>query len=141
MNTSASSLDFDIIIAGGGMIGMSMALAIAPLNLRVAVVEKVHRDQVQQPSFDDRSTALSRSSQSMYQALGLWDEILSASTPIKSIHVSDRGKFGFSHINAEEQKVEALGYVVINRILGEVLMRHTELKENVSFYCANNRNQ
>ena len=135
MNTSASSLDFDIIIAGGGMIGMSMALAIAPLNLRIAVVEKVHRDQVQQPSFDDRSTALSRSSQSMYQALGLWDEILSASTPIKSIHVSDRGKFGFSHINAEEQKVEALGYVVINRILGEVLMRHTELKENVSFYC------
>ena len=108
MNTSASSLDFDIIIAGGGMIGMSMALAIAPLNLRIAVVEKVHRDQVQQPSFDDRSTALSRSSQSMYQALGLWDEILSASTPIKSIHVSDRGKFGFSHINAEEQKVEAL---------------------------------
>lgn len=135
MNTSVSASDFDIVIAGGGMIGMSMALAIASLNLRIAVVERVQRDQLQQPSFDDRSTALSRSSQSMFQALGLWDEILSASTPIQSIHVSDRGKFGFAHITAKEQNVEALGYVVINRILGEVLMKHAEMHENVSFYC------
>ncbi len=113
--------DYDIIIAGGGMIGTSLGLALAPLNLKIAVVEAVARAAVQQPSFDDRSTALSRSSQRMFAAMGLWPEIVAASTPIKSIHVSEKGRFGFSHIDAAQQKVEALGYVVINRVLGQVL--------------------
>lgn len=103
------------------MIGTSLGLALAPLNLKIAVVEAVARAAVQQPSFDDRSTALSRSSQRMFAAMGLWPEIVAAATPIKSIHVSEKGRFGFSHIDAAQQKVEALGYVVINRVLGQVL--------------------
>jgi 2-octaprenyl-6-methoxyphenol hydroxylase len=114
-------MKYDIIIAGGGMIGSSLALALAPLSLRVAIVEPIARGCAAQPSFDDRSTALSRSTQRMYEAMGLWDEILTAATPVTRIHVSDQGRFGFSHIDAEEQKVEALGYVVINRVLGSVL--------------------
>ena len=78
------------------------------------------------PSFDDRSTALSRSTQRMFEAMGLWREIVAAATPILSIHVSDKGRFGFSHIDAEEQGVEALGYVVINRVLGGVLQSALE---------------
>ena len=121
--TKSAAPDYDIIIAGGGMIGTSLALALAPLALRVAVVEPVLRIAAEQPSFDDRSTALSRSTQRMYEAMGLWPAVAAASTPIKHIHVSDQGRFGFSHIDAEEQKVEALGYVVINRVLGQVLQQ------------------
>jgi len=112
---------YDVIIAGGGMIGTSLALALAPLRLRVAVVEPVQRGDRAQPSFDDRSTALSRSTQRMFQAMGLWADVEAASTPIRRIHVSDKGRFGFSRIDASEQNVEALGYVVINRVLGDVL--------------------
>jgi 2-octaprenyl-6-methoxyphenol hydroxylase len=115
------TLDYDIIIAGGGMIGTSLAVALAPLAFKVAVIEPVARDLRMQPSFDDRSTALSRSSQRMFQAMGLWPEIAAAGTPIRSIHVSEKGRFGFSHIDAAQQRVEALGYVVINRVLGKVL--------------------
>ena len=97
---------YDIVIAGGGMIGTSLALALAPLGLRIAVVEAVARQDDAQPSFDDRSTALSRSTQRMFEAMGLWGDIVAASTPIRSIHVSDQGRFGFSHIDAEEQGVE-----------------------------------
>ncbi len=133
MNRKTGS--YDIVIAGGGMIGTSLALAIAPLGLRVAVVEAVARKEDQQPSFDDRSTALSRSTQRMFEAMGLWGEVVAESTPITNIHVSDKGRFGFSHIDAEEQGVRALGYVVINRVLGGVLQAHLEASENVDVFC------
>ena len=129
------SHDYDIVIAGGGMIGTSLALALAPLNLRVCVVEPIERKAAAQPSFDDRTTALSRSTQRMFEAMGLWDEVVAASTPITHIHVSDKGRFGFSHIDAEEQKVEALGYVVINRVLGEVLQNRLTALDNLDVLC------
>lgn len=132
---SNASVDYDIVIAGGGMIGTSLALALAPLGLRIAVVEAIERGAPAQPSFDDRSTALSRSSQRMFEAMGLWPDIVRASTPIRHIHVSDRGRFGFSHIDAEEQGVEALGYVVINRVLGGVLQQALAEADGVDVLC------
>jgi len=135
MSDAATPVDYDVVIAGGGMIGTSLALAMSPLGLRVAVVEAVARGAALQPSFDDRSTALSRSTQRMFEAMGLWDQIRSASTPIKRIHVSDKGRFGFSHIDAAEQNVEALGYVVINRVLGEVLQKALDGDTSIDVIC------
>ncbi len=126
---------YDIIIAGGGMVGASLALALSPLGLRVAVVEAVARGETRQPSFDDRSTALSRSTQRMFEAMALWDDVIPAATPIRRIHVSDRGRFGFSHIDAAQQGVDALGYVVINRVLGDVLQSALAKAETVDVLC------
>lgn len=127
--------DYDLVIAGGGMIGTSLALTLAPLKLRVAVIEAIALGDPKQPSFDDRCTALSRSSQRMFEAIGLWPAIAASSTPIRSIHVSDRGGFGFSHIDAKEQGVEALGYVVINRTLGDVLRQALAKVAGVDLVC------
>ena len=135
MAGSGTSVDYDVVIAGGGMIGTSLALALAPLGLRIAIVEAVARGAAMQPSFDDRSTALSRSTQRMFEAMELWDGIQAASTAIRSIHVSDKGRFGFSHINADEQNVDALGYVVINRVLGEVLQEALSADLSVELIC------
>ena len=130
-----SNKHYNIVIAGGGMIGTSLAIALEPLGLNVALVEAIPRKAAAQPSFDDRSTALSRSTQRMFEAMGLWPRIVAASTPIRSVHVSDQGRFGFSHIEAEEQGVEALGYVVINRVLGGVLQDALDNLESVDVFC------
>jgi len=133
--TVVANAQYDIVVAGGGMIGSTLALALAPLGLRVAVVEAVARRSAGQPSFDDRSTALSRSTQRTFEAMGLWPDIRAAATPVRHVHVSDRGRFGFSHIDADEQGVEALGYVVINRVLGAVLQTALDAAESVDLIC------
>ncbi len=127
--------NYDIVIAGGGMIGTSLALALEPLGLSVAVIEAVARSEAAQPSFDERSTALSRSTQRMFEAIGIWPEVVAASTPITRIHVSDKGRFGSSRIEAEEQGVEALGYVVINRVLGDVLQTRLGQATGIDVLC------
>jgi 2-octaprenyl-6-methoxyphenol hydroxylase len=133
--SASATPDYDILIAGGGMIGASLALALGPLGLKVAMIEAVARTAGQQPSFDDRSTALSRSTQRMFEAMGVWPSVVAASTPIHHVHVSDKGRFGFSHIDAEEQGVEALGYVVINRVLGTVLQESLADVDNLDVIC------
>lgn len=127
--------DYDVVIGGGGMVGTCLALALEPLGLRVAVVEPIERSSAEQPSFDERSTALSRSTQRMFEAMGLWQDVRRASTPIRKIHVSERGQFGFARIDAEEQQVEALGHVVINRVLGGVLSDALAGAGHVTLHC------
>jgi len=112
---------YDVAIAGGGMVGLSLAAALAPLPLTVAVIEPVAPEASLQPSFDARTTALSAGSRRVLEGIGVWSAIAAAATPIRRIHVSERGAFGFARLTAEEQGVAALGYTIENRRLGQAL--------------------
>ena len=114
-------MNFDIAIIGGGMVGASLAVALAPLEIRVAVIEAVPHDSALQPSFDERTTALSNGSRRILETLSTWPAVASAATAIRKIHVSDQGRFGFARIDAADQGLEAMGYVVANRALGRAL--------------------
>ena len=122
--------DTDIIIAGGGLAGATLALALARTlpQLRVTVVEAfpLSPDALPdsyQPSYDARSTALAWGSRLIFEELGLWQRLSEHATPIRHIHVSDRGHFGATRLNAAEHQQEALGYVADNRWMGLCLMR------------------
>lgn len=120
MNAKAG-IRCDVAIAGGGMVGLSLAAALAPLPLSVAVIEPVAPDAGLQPSFDARTTALSAGSRRVLEGIGVWAGIAAAATPIRRIHVSERGAFGFARLTAEEQGIAALGYTIENRVLGRAL--------------------
>lgn len=122
---------FDIVIAGGGMVGASLACALAKLPLRLAVVERIPFDSDAQPSFDLRTTALSRTSQCILDSLGVWREVAKHAAPIRRIHVSEQGRFGTTVIDAARQGLPALGYVLENRRLGEVLWSQLAAADNV----------
>ena len=127
---SKAQLDTDLIIAGGGLAGATLALALSRVvpELRVTVVESVPLapdalPEDYQPSYDARSTALAWGSRLIFEELGLWQAIAKHATPIRHIHVSDRGHFGATRLHARNHGQEALGYVVDNRWLGLCLMR------------------
>jgi 2-octaprenyl-6-methoxyphenol hydroxylase len=119
-----------IVIAGGGMVGISLALRLAqllPASLPISLVEALPLPApgtavgAAPPSFDARSTALSLSSQQIFSAMGLWSALAPQLCPITTIHVSSRGQFGSSVLRASEQGWPALGWVAENVVLGRVL--------------------
>lgn len=121
---------YDILIIGGGMVGASLAASLIPagkrLGLSVAVVEAFPMPDAgsvrYQPSYDARATALAYGSRLIYEQIGIWDQLREHVCPITDIHVSDKGRFGVSRLNARDENVAALGYVVENHWLGRVLM-------------------
>lgn len=123
--------ELDVVIAGGGMVGASLACALAELPLRLAVIEQVPVDSDAQPSFDLRTTALSRTSQCILDTLGVWEGVADGAAPIERIHVSEQGRFGTTVIDAKKQGLPALGYVVENRRLGRALWARLEAADNV----------
>ena len=111
----------DVAIVGGGMVGASLALALSGSGREVVLIEGVAPGAASQPSFDDRSTALGNASRRIFDALGVWRAMEPDATPIRTIHVSDAGRFGFARLNAAEQGIEAFGYIVPNRCIGAAL--------------------
>ena len=121
--------EYDILIVGGGLVGASLLCALEPLirkhQLKVGLIE--HHDlsepRDRPPSYDARASALSYGTRRIYDQLGLWPELDAYATAIHDIHVSDRGHFGSTRLNCQEEKVPALGYVIENYRLGEALLK------------------
>ena len=121
MSTDLGNCDYDLAIAGGGLVGASLALALAPLGLKIALVEAVVPGGDGHPSYDERTTALSNGTIRAFRSLGVWSRMEREAAPIRRIHVSERGRFGVARIDAAEQGLESLGSVLPNRVIGEAL--------------------
>jgi 2-octaprenyl-6-methoxyphenol hydroxylase len=113
----------DVAIVGGGMVGASLALALRGLGVDVLLVEGIAPGSSAQPSFDDRTTALGNASRRIFESLGVWGDIAPQASGIRTIHVSDAGRFGFARLRAEEQGIDAFGYVAANRVIGAALWK------------------
>lgn len=146
-NAANQHCDYDVVIAGGGMVGASLALQLSTHSaekLKILVVESFPIKAMQQegkepaspvysPSFDARSTALSHSSQLILSGLNLWPLVAQHAADITTIHVSERGSFGSTTMHGSEVGWPALGHVVENHWLGNVLLAALKQKTSVEF--------
>ncbi len=123
---------YQIVIVGGGLVGASLAIALDAVGIDLVVIEAFAENSNSQPSFDDKSVALSLSSLKIYQRLGL-NKVLNNAEPIKNIHISDQGHYGFTRLESEKLNQPQLGGVIENRVLGSALI--TELRERAIEYC------
>ena len=119
----------DIIIAGGGMIGLSLAIGLAQSGMNVLVIEKdSHNDQVK-PEFDGRVSAISLGSLRVLEAIGAWRHMQDEAQPILDIRVVEGFSNAFVHYHYQDAGDKPMGYMVQNRYtrLG-LLKRASELK-------------
>ncbi|WOE31774.1 MULTISPECIES: 2-octaprenyl-6-methoxyphenyl hydroxylase [unclassified Acinetobacter] len=119
----------DVIIVGGGMVGLSLALMLAKAQIGVKLLEAIQYPDYDDinlapyhTSFDARNSALSRRTVQIYQQLGLWSALQQHATPILQVHITEQGSFGKARLVAEQEKVESFGQVIENAWLGRVLL-------------------
>ncbi|WP_455380376.1 2-octaprenyl-6-methoxyphenyl hydroxylase [Acidihalobacter prosperus] len=124
-------IEYDVLIVGGGMVGASLGGALAETGYHVGIIEAKPYGTPGQPSYDERSTALALGSKRFLDRFGIWSELTHEAAPISHIHVSERGRFGAVHIDALEQNVQALGYVVPNRAFGAAVLSVLKHAENI----------
>lgn len=121
---------YDIIIIGGGMIGASLAHALAKLPLKIAVIEAnapvVNRK-------DMRSVVLSESSRRVFTGMELWATLSPHITTIQEIHVSERGQFGFTRLRAKDHRLAALGYVLPMPLLNQTLQHAVQAHDHIHY--------
>ncbi|MDN5848965.1 MAG: 2-octaprenyl-6-methoxyphenyl hydroxylase [Nitrococcus sp.] len=125
----------EVVIVGGGLVGASLACALASAGVQAAVVEPFPPEADAQPSFDERQIALAPTTRRIFEALGLWSAIALEATPIREIHVSDRGGFGITRMSATEEGLDALGHILPSRRLGAVLFQRLRSLSEITLYC------
>lgn len=99
----------DIVIVGGGPVGMVLSLLLAKQNIASTVLEARKLGAANQ---DTRALALSFGTRRILEKLGVWQSLVPHATAINTIHVSQKGSIGRSVLHAQDYQQEALGYVL-----------------------------
>jgi 2-octaprenyl-6-methoxyphenol hydroxylase len=126
---------YDVAIIGGGLVGASLACALAPLGLRVALLEAVSFRAAEQPSYDDRTLALSASSCRILEGLGIWPALESSATAIREVHVRELDRPGRVVLRPEELGLDRFGHVVEARVFGAAVLELLPGLESLDFLC------
>jgi len=135
VRNSSSPNRYDVIIVGGGLVGASLACAVAPLGLRLALIEAVAFRAASQPSYDDRTLALSASSCRILESIGVWPALQQSATAIREIHVRELDRPGHVVMDPADLGLDRFGHVVEARAFGAAMAAALPRVEHLDFLC------
>ena len=125
----------DIAIVGGGMVGMAAAISLSQLNLKIILIENILVKDGSHPSYDDRTLVVNRGSIRFWKNIGVWNSLSDIVTPIKKVHVSNKGFFGTVQFDSKTFNINALAYIVEAKRLGLTLKSKIESDKNITVVC------
>jgi len=116
----------DVIIVGGGMVGLSLGIALAQSQVRVAVIEREDLQSQLVPAFDGRVSAISLGSERVLRAIGAWQHMQVNAEPILDIRVADGDSLAHVHYNYRDIGDNPMGNMVENRHLRAGLLARAQ---------------
>jgi 2-octaprenyl-6-methoxyphenol hydroxylase len=120
---AARGLECDVLIVGGGMVGLTLACALAGAGVRSVVVDRQSPRAMLAAAYDGRASAFAAGSVRLLRAIGVWEAMAAAAQPILEIRVSDGDSRLFLHYDHRALGAEPLGQMVENRVLRRALDR------------------
>ncbi|HEY4265402.1 MAG TPA: FAD-dependent monooxygenase [Micropepsaceae bacterium] len=128
----------DVVIAGGGMAGLTLALALAQGGLEVALADSLTRAQMEDERFDGRVAALAFASVRMLIVLGVWEQLEKDAQPIADILVNEgtlgHGPTPFSLHFDHREIGEPLGHIVENRHIRQALLAAVAADKRIALF-------
>lgn len=121
----------DVAIVGGGLAGASLAVALAPLGYDIKVIEAVAYKAAGQPSYDDRTLAISHSSCRILAGIGLWELLEADATAIREIFITELARPGRVVLDSAEMGLTEFGHVVEARRFGVAVTGSMERIDNI----------
>ena len=126
-------MDVDVLIIGGGLVGGTLAVALADAGLQVCVVDRDDPETLLAVEFDGRASAIAAGSKRILESIGVWKHLADQAGAINDIRVSEAGTRHFLHYDHREIGGDALGYMLENRTLREALFKEMTALENISW--------
>ncbi len=126
----------DIIINGGGMVGLLLANALAEHGLSIAIIESTKQaSSWKQESYDMRVSAVTRASQQIFTTLGVWQNIKSMRiSPFREMHVWDSTGDGVIHFDSADIGQPCLGHIIENSVIQTALTNHLKPYDNIHWF-------
>lgn len=125
----------DIIIIGGGLVGLTTAIGLDQAGFSVTVIDRLPRGDMTLESFDGRSAALAYAPCQLLDVLGIWDYMQPDAQPILEIRVTDGRKPSLMHLHFDNEELGdgPLGHLMENRHTRLALMRRLQDCQNVTW--------
>lgn len=130
-----SPLAAEVVIAGGGLVGATLAIALGQAGLAVAVVDTQDPLAGLDAGFDGRASAIALGTQRVLDRLGIWALLAGDAAPIMDIRVSEATSPLFLHYDHREAGDQPFGFMVENRNLRKALHHRVRAINNVTV-CA-----
>ena len=127
----------DVIILGGGLVGLTLAVALDKHGLSSIVIDPVDPEKALTPRYDGRATAVASSSWRMLKAIGVGERLEGQGCPIRSIRVSDGLEPGGLQFDPPEGD-DPLGIMFENRLLRAALRDTAKASPNVTLMMPGN---
>lgn len=122
----------DVLVIGGGLVGGTLACALARHGLQTVVVDVEALEDMLGTDFDGRCSAIAQSSQKVLEAVGLWDVIGPTANPMDDIHVTDGESLVYLHYDHTDIGDEPFGWMVENRMIRQALYEVEPTLDNLT---------
>ena len=138
---SEAAKHYDITIIGGGLVGATLAAMLADSPLKIAiidpmdVVQSLAKDQTSATGFDLRVSAITRASQHIFEAIGVWQSIVNQRvSPFRKMHVWEQPEKSEIHFDSAELSEAQLGYIIENRVMQRALYEKLQAANNIELF-------
>ncbi len=131
------SIDYDLIIVGGGMVGSALACALDDADLKIALLEGAASERIRPTEdLDIRVSAINRASQRVFAAVGAWDGMTAwRVSPFRDMRVWDAGGSGQIHFDSASLGEPLLGWIIENRVIQFALLERARQLPGVELLC------